>query len=811
MELRARISAVIDTDLTTVFRPLIEDSKRARQAVVEQARGMGQGVATAAQQAAQREREVFQATHELQMTMLKARMSANKNAAAQEAATKRKELELAQKSASDQLKIEADIYKQKEKLRAADQQAQQRYQAQAALAQQRHQQRLQQQANAEQQRSGRQKEDTGPSISGRSMAAEGMRSFASTVRAGVGVASQIARGAGVNFDLSSMIGKSVDLEKRSVDLSNAGYQPGQGGAKDIRQDPAKIIKDIKEAANASAVDINTMAEGLQKFVSKTGELELGRQIIGSMGKLARATGSDVGDMVDAAGDVAANLDDQLRTAENVDAVMRSIAGQGKLGAVEIKDMATQMAKLASKAPMFEGSVVDNMAKMGALVQEARQRGGAASATQAATSLSSFVSTFSKGARRNAFKAAGVEIENKDGQLLSPEEIIINSLRKTKGSKDGMGKLFSDAGARRVTTGFETIYKEAGGGEKGEKAVREEFNKLIKAQMSEQEVTESFNRSMQTAEAKAQLFQNQLQEVASSLAGRVLPALELWGPRVIAMAEGAASFVEKLATLDPGQLLMATIGASIAQAAIGEGIKALLNASLAGSIAGIAAVTIATAIVSIHRAKVEDDVNKVNRGSETYDAYKRLQDVNDRLERAQATTGVSREKLAAAQEEEDQYAGSKSTAGKEMYRRAVKKRLEAEREVKENLEKEKPLKSDFETEVTKIRLLTDKADEITNTQNNTANSYGYFTGTGGASGGDQGGASGNISGMGPDTGGASRSDQHIATALSGMRDSIENMVARQRALEGKEQLVRITNLPIVGVDPTKRTGPDGRRR
>ena len=592
-------------------------------------------------------------------------------------------------------------------------------------------------------------------------------------------------------------------------MSNAGFQPGQGGAKDVRQDPAKIVQDIKRAANDSAVDFNAMAEGLQKFVSKTGELELGRQIIGGMGKLARATGSDVADMVDAAGDVAANLDDQLRTAENVDAVMRSIAGQGKLGAVEIKDMATQMAKLASKAPMFEGNVVDNMAKMGALVQEARQRGGASSATQAATSLSSFVSTFTKGARRNAFKAAGVEIENKSGELLSPEEIIINSLRKTKGSKDGMGKLFSDAGARRVTTGFETIYNKAGGGAEGEKAVREEFDKLIKAQMSEAEVNESFARSMQTAEAKAQIFNNNLQEIASSLVGKVLPAMEQWAPRVLSMAESAASFIEKLAGLEPGQLILGAIGASIAQAAIGEGIKALISTSMAGSIAGIAAVTIATAAVTIYRAKVEDDVVKVNKGVEVYDAVSRFRETLSRLEQARSNSEASRQRVIEAKGEEDTYAGSKSSAGREMYRRAVKKRMEAERDFNADIEKERVLKTDFTQEETRVKTLMEKSEKLTGSQNNTANSYGD-QGTGGASGGDRSGGSGNISGIGPDIGDASRSDIHTATAINSMSRILEDIARGQRLVATTPQPVRITNLPPTGVDPRGRTGPEGNR-
>ena len=55
--------------------------------------------------------------------------------------------------------------------------------------------------------------------------------------------------------------------------------------------------------------------------------------------------------------------------------------QGKLGAVEVKDMAVQMAKLASRATEFGGKSDDTIAALGAIAQEARAKGGAANASR----------------------------------------------------------------------------------------------------------------------------------------------------------------------------------------------------------------------------------------------------------------------------------------------------------------------------------------------------------------------------------------------------------------------------------------------
>lgn len=246
------------------------------------------------------------------------------------------------------------------------------------------------------------------------------RALPGAVRFGRQVAGDLARGAGLNLDPVAAMQKGIGLEKKSVDLSNAGFMAGAKGPAGVRQDPKEILEGIRNAATATALDVGSAAEGLQAFVSKTGDLDTGRAVLGDLGKLARATGTDFGDMVSAAGDVATQLDevgDKSQRVEKLNAIMRTVAGQGKLGAVEIKDLAVQMAKLSAVAPQFSGSFEENMGEMGALVQMARAKGGAASAPQAATSLGSFVSTLSKSARVKEFDARGIKLDDeKTGKL-----------------------------------------------------------------------------------------------------------------------------------------------------------------------------------------------------------------------------------------------------------------------------------------------------------------------------------------------------------------------------------------------------------
>ena len=63
------------------------------------------------------------------------------------------------------------------------------------------------------------------------------------------------------------------------------------------------MREARQVANETGFGANQLMEGLQKFVGKTGDLETGRQVMRDLAKLSKATGTNLEDMVDAAGDV----------------------------------------------------------------------------------------------------------------------------------------------------------------------------------------------------------------------------------------------------------------------------------------------------------------------------------------------------------------------------------------------------------------------------------------------------------------------------------------------------------------------------
>lgn len=392
-------------------------------------------------------------------------------------------------------------------------------------------------------------------------AADGVRTLGrgagAVIRGGMGLAGSMLGGAGIEVGLGHAIKGKIQREKLSTNLINSslsGPEAENVSAADRKKRALDLSAHANNVGNMAAMDPNEVLEGMAKFVSKTGDLQSARDTVADLAILSRATGTNMGDMVDAAGDVAANLGDVPNKGQAIVNVMRAIAGQGKLGAVEVKDLAKQMAGLAAQAGQFAGDPAQTMGALGALAQESRQRGGSKSAAQAVTSVQSFVGTFSKGARRkeldSAFKSVGAKYENDQGQLLDPEEIIVNALKATKGDKAQMGKLFMDTRARSVTRGFETIYSQKGGGEAGEAAVREEFKRLKEASMGKGDTEEAFKASMDTMEAKAQLFQQRIDQIAGDLADKLIPAFLTLVPVIEKGVPVLNKFVEDVAKHGP---------------------------------------------------------------------------------------------------------------------------------------------------------------------------------------------------------------------------------------------------------------------
>lgn len=456
------------------------------------------------------------------------------------------------------------------------------------------------------------------------------------VSRGVGVAADVARGAGVSFDIASGVKKRVDLQAAATALSNAGYQEDGVGITGVRQDPRAIMADIQKTGESYGIDQMDIAGALDKFVGKTGELQTGREMLDSFAKTAKATGASMEDVAAAAGAISNKLGDVPDKANAINKVMLAIAGQGKVGAVEIKDLATQMEKLTSQASKFQSNAAlkglvgndtgANIAMLGVLAQAARktEKGSAAQATQSAMAFVRDLTSQTATKRILSQNQIGLYTDKDKTQLRDPQEIIKDIISKTKGDQTKLSYMMSNQNSRAVVNAFMDPYLAAYKGTKGSAKEKDEagraavdaaFKTLKDATLSDKAQQEAVNAALGTTGSKVEQFQQKLDAVIGNMADRVIPALVRFSDPAIKAADGLSRLAVWSAEHPMGAaggVVAASIAKSAADTVASKAAGALVG-GLTGGLGFAAVTTLAIASVGMmaidHVTKNMDDKNK----------------------------------------------------------------------------------------------------------------------------------------------------------------------------------------------------------
>lgn len=559
MQLNIRVGASIDHSLSEAFRPLLKSAEQAKQALGQAARQTSQTqtretkrqVDEQAKAIAKQAREQERAERD---KVRAAERTAREQTRSEERAVREQLRLMHRKWLEEQRQRERSIREteraERDKTRSAERENAAR--ERSNLRASREADRIQRKWGRDGERAVGKDERRSWGV-GRAVMGGAVGATAAVGRAGLRVAGDLARGAGVDLDFGNMVQQNVALESAATSLSNSGFIAGDA-RNGQRVSSRALMNQALQVGSETGFNANTAIEGLSSFVAKTGDLATGRELLKDMAVFAKATGASLDDMVNAAGDVSAQFGDMPNKAEIVKKTMAAIAGQGKLGAVEIKDLARQMAKIASVAGQIEGDIGDNIVTMGAFAQSARQRGGAASATQAATSAQALINTFKTPARAAAFKeATGKSAFNAQGMLRNPQELVMEALRARGMNPEGFKKIFANVAGARAVEGYATIYRQAGGGKAGEEAVQAEFDRMRQAALSSREAMDSFTAALNTTESQAESFNNEMRKSALSIKDTLTPALQAVAPLMLQAAKGFAEIVAGVATsLDPSK-------------------------------------------------------------------------------------------------------------------------------------------------------------------------------------------------------------------------------------------------------------------
>lgn len=384
----------------------------------------------------------------------------------------------------------------------------------------------------------------------------------------------------------SAVEDEIDIRARASSLANqAAANPNFKG------NLGQLKKDLvdKDARGVKGFTGGETLGALEQFTNLTGDLDTARAILPDLGKLALATGTDLGELAATAGNafipLADKIKDPIERMKALKTVVTSLANQGAVGAIEIKDLASEFAGLAASSNRFAGKADDNLKIMGALAQAARQRGGAESASEAVTSVARFSSDVIT--KSGDLKKMGVDVfsDKTKTKLKDPREIILDVLKKTGGDLSKVGDIFGERGIRAFQ-GFAPLYTEAESKKKGtgEKAVRAEYSRL----MGQGSATTIDQRAeSRLADPDLQL-KEAMKEFRRAIGAELMPEVTRLIPKFKEMIPSLVkltSAVVKLAAwfgANPFKGVIAIMGASIAKDLLTAGIGKLVEKAL-GSI------------------------------------------------------------------------------------------------------------------------------------------------------------------------------------------------------------------------------------
>jgi len=420
------------------------------------------------------------------------------------------------------------------------------------------------------------------------------RSMSNTL-SGVGSMAVGALGIGGTIAAGSAISTQISESARASQLAN------QAGKPEIKGQLLREAQGTKGFTGMEAL------EGMGSFVDVTGDLDAARAALPELAQLSLATGAALNDLGAAAGNAFIPLADKIKDPQArmkaLLTTMRAIAGQGSVGAVEVKDLAVEMAGLAAATNKFTGDPAALIKSVGAMAQAARQRGGAGTAAEAVTSVSRFVADIAGDPKK--FEKAGIKIGTRDKagaltQLDDPQEIMVRMLRQTGGDLGKVSDLFG-VYAERAVAGFSPLYSQAEAanmalpedkrqarGAAGEKAVRDEFSRLLAAELSpEQQAKRAASRledpDLQFKEAM-KAFNSAIGSELLPVLTRLIPEFTKLLPSLTRAAELFASFVESAAK-DPLSAVFKLIAAKMLFDLTSAGIGAAVRNGLMRIISG----------------------------------------------------------------------------------------------------------------------------------------------------------------------------------------------------------------------------------
>ena len=326
------------------------------------------------------------------------------------------------------------------------------------------------------------------------------------------------------------------------------------GAGQEAVDAATLRREFESAATANpGVKAADLAEGAQEFVAKTGDLATARRLTSTFATTASATGADVKDIAATSADL--SLKFNITGIEEMRSALAALTFQGKAGAFELKDAASQFAKMGAAAERFGISKgVEGVKTLGGLAQLARSSTG--SAAQASTSVEAMFRQLI--AKSTVLKGMGVDVFEKgsNSKTRDIKDVLTDLVTKTKGSTKAVQDILLDRGIRadsRLLSTFNEAKDATKGSEEeklaaGARALREALDKAINAPGDWAEMIKDATLAQQTAGAQ---LEGAWERLKAQVAEKTLPTLVNLVPKLTGLVDAMDPLIDLFGALAEG--------------------------------------------------------------------------------------------------------------------------------------------------------------------------------------------------------------------------------------------------------------------
>jgi TP901 family phage tail tape measure protein len=239
------------------------------------------------------------------------------------------------------------------------------------------------------------------------------------------------------FDGVVQAGKdAMDFEKNLIRMQIAS----NGSAATT----ARLRTEIRAISRDTSIAASDVLAGAQAYVGFTGDAAGASAAAKLFADVSVATGTSVTDVAQAMSALKTSMG---ITAEQGEAAFSALIVQGKGGAVEIKDMAGELAALAPQFAQFKGGKsLGGLREMGAGFQTIMKNAGTAS--EAATKFRALMSSLADPRTVKGLKDVGVNVFGKDGKMREASAIFADIAKNTKlADPQKLAKIFGREEAR----------------------------------------------------------------------------------------------------------------------------------------------------------------------------------------------------------------------------------------------------------------------------------------------------------------------------------------------------------------------------